>query len=134
MQTFFQIAAASAGLGCLIWSVISYFRITGFLRQCTETSGEVIRLERTKSDGQFASYDYAPVFQFQTASGKTMTVTSDVGSSPPGFSEGQSVLVRYDPTNPSDARIHTFLQTWGNCVIPGGVGVFFLGIVVAQLR
>jgi hypothetical protein len=132
-ETYIQAALAVVGIACLTWSVISYFRITKFLQRCTETRGEVIRLERTRGSGGFASYDYAPVFCFQTASGESITVTSDVASSPPGFAEGQSVRVRYDPTNPSDAKIHTFLQTWGDFVIPAAVGVIFLGVLAVKV-
>jgi hypothetical protein len=34
--------------------------------------------------------------------------------------------VRYDPENPENARIHTFLQTWGSVVISGIVGAVFV--------
>ena len=134
MQTYLQFAGIAIGVGCLIWSVISYFRITSFLRQCTETRGEVIRLERTGSSGEFSGYDYAPVFQFQTVSEELVTVTSEISSSPAGFAVGQRVLVRYDPANPSDAKIHTIFQTWGDFVIPAAVGIIFLGVVAVQLN
>jgi hypothetical protein len=134
MQAYIQFALAPLGVGCLVWSAISYFRVTKFLRVCTETRGEVVRLERTRSSGEFASYAYAPVFQFQTGSGESVTVTSKIGSSPAGFRVGESVLVRYDPTNPRDAKIHTFLQTWGSSAIPAAIGVLFLGIVAVKLH
>lgn len=111
--------------------MISYFRIKKFIQRSIETSGEVIRLERSRGN---RGYDYAPVFCFQTASGETITVTSDVASSPPGFTEGESVRVRYDPINPSDAKIHSFLQTWGDCVIPAAVGIVFLIVIAVQLH
>jgi hypothetical protein len=134
METFTEFVIAPLGVCCLVWSVISYFRINRFLSHCIETRGEVIRLERTRSSGEFGSYDYAPVFQFQSANGDSITITSDVASSPAGFSEGQSVLVRYDPTNPSDAKIHSFFQTWGGCVIPAWVGIIFLAVTAFKLH
>jgi hypothetical protein len=54
------------------------------------------------------------------------TVTSDVGSSPAGFSIGDSVKVRYDPANPQIARIHSFFQTWGTPFLSGAVGLSFV--------
>jgi hypothetical protein len=134
METYIQFAEVAIGVGCLIWSGVSYFRITKFLQRCTETRGEVVRLERTGSGAGLGNYDYAPVFCFETASGESITVTSEVGSNPPGFTEGQSVRVRYDPSNPSDARIHSFLQTWGEFVIPVIVGIFFLGVVASEVH
>jgi hypothetical protein len=129
MDTYIQAAVAAVGVACLVWSVISYFRIAKFLQRCTETRGEVIRLERTQGT---RGYDYAPVFSFQTASGESITVTSDISSSPADFTEGDSVRVQYDPANPSDAKIHSFLQTWGDCVIPAAVGVILLDVIAFQ--
>jgi len=134
MENLLEFVIAPVGVCCLVWSVISYFRITRFLSHSIETRGEVIRLERTGSGGEFSSHDYAPVFQFQTAKGDSITITSDIASSPPSFSEGQSVLIRYDPTNPSDAKIHSFFQTWGGCVIPAWVGILFLVITAFKLH
>ncbi|MGA2847881.1 MAG: DUF3592 domain-containing protein [Terracidiphilus sp.] len=134
MESLVEFVIATLGVCCLVWSVISYFRISRFLSQCIETRGEVIRLERSGSGGGLGSYEYAPVFQFRTASGESITVTSDVASSPPGFSEGQAVRVRYDPTNPSDAKIHSFFQTWGGCVIPAWVGIIFLVVTAFKLH
>jgi hypothetical protein len=134
METYIQFVLAPLGIGCVIWSAISYIRINRFLRECIETRGEVIRLERSTGSAEFGGTDYAPVFQFQTASGESITVTSDVAGTPAGFTVGQSVRVRYDPTKPSDAKIHTFFQTWGGCVIPAWVGLFFLGFVVAHMH
>ena len=131
MDPYIQATVAVIGIACLIWSVISYFRITRFVQRSLETSGEVIRLERTRGN---RGYDYAPVFSFQTASGESITVTSDISSSPAGFTEGESIRVRYDPANPSDAKIHSFIQTWGDCVIPAAVGIIFLSVIAIQLH
>jgi len=108
----------------LVFSLVSAVRTKGFIRRSVEVTGEVVRLERS-SGARFGSYDYAPVFSFTAADGNTYTVTSDVSSSPPGFREGESVRVRYDPDNPENARIHSFFQTWGVAVISGAVGVAF---------
>jgi hypothetical protein len=132
MSTYIQYGIAVIGVVSIIYSVFSYIRIRRFLSRCTETRGEVIRLERTRSSGEFASYDYAPVFQFQTSGGESVTVTSNMSSSPAGFDVGQRVLVRYDPANPSDAKIHTLFQTWGGFALPLAIGVFFLFVVGEQ--
>ena len=134
MQPYVLLGAAAVGIGCLTWSVISLFRIRNFLRRCTETRGEVVRLERSSGGGRFADYDYAPVFCFQTATGESVTVTSDIASSPPGFTEGQPVRVLYDPANPSEAKIHSFFQTWGDFLIPAWVGIIFLVVAAIKLH
>jgi len=134
MRTYLLLGAAAVGIGCLIWSVISLFRISSFLRRCTETRGEVVRLERSSGSGRFADYDCAPVFRFLTAAGESVTVTSDIASSPPGFTEGQPVRVLYDPANPSEAKIHSFFQTWGDFLIPAWVGIIFLIVAASKLH
>ena len=110
----------------LVFSIVSIFRTRSFIRRSSEVIGEVIRLERSKTRDRYG-YEYAPVFSFTTEGGKSCTVTSDVSSSPPGFSVGESVRVRYDPANPENARIHSFFQTWGIAVISGAVGLAFIG-------
>jgi hypothetical protein len=98
------------------------------MRRSVEVTGEVVRLDRSEGDRQFASYVYAPVFSFTAADGKAHTVVSDISSSPPDFSVGESVRVRYDPANPEKARIHSFFQIWGTTVISGAMGVGFAGV------
>ena len=111
---------------CLLaFAAISVVRTEAFLRGSVEVSGEVIRLERSKDRGQYA-YTYAPVFSFTTSDGETYTVISGISSSPPSFSVGEPVRVRYTPANPADARIHSFFQTWGKTVISGAIGVAFV--------
>jgi hypothetical protein len=110
----------------LAYSLVSTFRTRDFIRRSVEVTGEVIRLERSVDRGGSASYiEYAPVFSFTVADGNAYTVISKISSSPADFNVGESVRVRYDPTNPQDARIHTFLQTWGAAVIFGVIGIGF---------
>jgi len=83
-------------------------------------------LERSKERDQ-DGYTYAPVFSFTAEEGRAYTVISETYSSSPGFRVGESVRVRYDPSNPQNARIHSFFQTWGGAIIFGVVGVGFVG-------
>lgn len=115
---------AVAGPVLIVYAVFAYIRTRYFVRHCAETTGEVIRLERSKYPDEFG-YSYAPVFSFTAANGQSYTVTSDVSSSPANFTEDEQVRVRYDPFNPSDARIDSFFQTWGGAVISCAVGLGF---------
>jgi hypothetical protein len=114
-----------AGPCMLVFSLVSIVRTKSFLLRSVEVTGEIIRLQRSEDCDRYG-YTYAPVFSFNAAGGETYTVTSDVSSTLPGFSVGESVRVRYDPTNPEDARIHSLFQTWGVGIISGAVGVFFV--------
>jgi hypothetical protein len=113
---------------CLIFSsLVSAVRTKKFLDSSFEVNGEVIRLERSATRDRYG-YTYAPVFSFTAANGMTYTVTSDISSSPPSFTAGDFVRVRYDPTNPGNARIHSFFQTWGTAAVLGGAGAIFLAV------
>ena len=67
-----------------------------------------------------------PVFRF-TVDGREVEVQSDVGRSPPSQRVGETVLVLYDPADPSHARIAGWAHSGAfAAVILIGVGVGFL--------
>jgi hypothetical protein len=131
--TIIDLLLLIVGPVAFIFAMVSYVRTVRFLRWSTEVAGEVVRLERSKDRDRYG-YSYAPVFSFHAADGNEYTVTSNVGSSPPGFSVGESVRVRYDPANPEDARIHTFFQIWGVAIVFAAAGIMFFGIALYMLR
>ncbi|MGA3371763.1 MAG: DUF3592 domain-containing protein [Terracidiphilus sp.] len=111
---------------CLIvCSFICFFLTRSFLLRSIEVEGKILRLERSKDYYEFG-HTFAPVFTFAAVDGTKYTVTSNVGSDPPGFTEGQSVRVRYKPECPENARINTFFQIWGTVIGFGYAGMFCL--------
>jgi len=108
----------------VFYSIVSTMRTRFFIRRSVEVSGEVVRLERSRSRGRYG-FTYAPVFTFSTESGEIYTVESDVGTSPACFDVGDPVRVRYDPAHPDSAKINTFFQTWGTAAIYAAVGLGF---------
>jgi len=131
-DTFLSYLFLLIGPCALVYSIVSTIQIKGFIRRSSEVTGEVVRLERSIDRGRYG-YTYAPVFTFTTIEGVEYTVTSEVGSSPAGFSVGDSVRVRYDLANPQNARIHSFFQTWGVPVLSGLVGLVFIGVACNML-
>jgi hypothetical protein len=125
-----DIALVAGGVCGIVWSVIAGFRTSNFIKRAIETAGEVIDLQKSRGSGQFGNYDYAPIFRFATAEGKSYTITSKVGSSPPGFNVGERVRVRYDATDPENARIETAFQTWGETIIPMVIGIALIGFAI----
>ena len=125
-ETFLNCIFLVVGPCAAVYSVVSFVQTRRFILRSVEVDGEVVRLERSKDRGRYG-YTYAPVFSFTAADGGSYTVTSDVGSSPAGFDVSDRVRVRYDPSNPNSARIHTFFQTWAGSAISAGVGVLFTG-------
>ncbi len=135
LKRMIDLLLVSIGPCLLVYSVVSFFRTRSFISGSTETNGEIIRLEHSEEGmGTGSAYNrYTPVFSFTAADGENYTVTSGVSSSSADFIVGDSVRVRYDPANPQNAKIHTFLQTWGTVVTLGAVGAGFVAFGCWQL-
>ncbi|MFL5346469.1 MAG: DUF3592 domain-containing protein, partial [Hyalangium sp.] len=69
---------------------------------------------------------YYPVLRYRTQAGATQEVVSNVGSNPPRYKEGDSLVVLYDPAQPDNMRIHTVFNVWAFPLLLGGIGVVFL--------
>ncbi len=83
--------------------------------------------------GATGSWLRFPVVQYDTADGRSITFTSRTGTSPSPYKLGRQVPVLYDPANPRDARINTFMMTR---LLPGcfvAFGAFFVVLSVAIL-
>lgn len=78
-------------------------------RMTTTEGGIVDLLPERDSDGDTL---YRPVFRFMTAGGQAYEVKSDMRSNPPSFELEQRVPVRYDPANPSQAKLDTVFENW----------------------
>jgi len=76
-------------------------------------------------DSDSDSDTYHPHVRFVTARGEAVEFTSSVGSNPAGFDIGEHVIVLYDPSNPQDARIDSFVQLWFVPLIVGFFGLVF---------
>jgi Protein of unknown function (DUF3592) len=125
LDTLLDYVFLIVGSCAVVYSLVSIAQTSAFIRRSVEVDGEVIQLERSQDRDRYG-YTYAPVFTFTAMDGSMHTVTSDVGSSPPGFSIGDSVRVRYDPANPENARIHSFVQIWGSPILSGVIAVCFI--------
>ena len=95
-------------VGLLAWVLRKGRRLSGWSR----AAGTVIAM---RSSGRRC---LAPVVRFHSADGSEFTHASNTGTSPPGFSVGEAVVVLYDPADPSRAVIPTFFQLWfGECFV-----------------
>jgi hypothetical protein len=133
----FGIIFLAAGMGLLGVAGFFTFRTLRFLGRSVNAEGTITALVQiTRSnddqDGGNARITYAPQFSFTDAKGETVTVTSNISSSPPAFDVGDSVGVLYLPDDPEQARIDSFWQLWGVALITGGIGTMFLGFVLAM--
>lgn len=111
-----------------------YQSTLSFIDTASVTEGEVIDLVRkestsssTNSSGRTRSSSFAPLFRFQTASGQAIEVISGLSSNPPSHRPGDRVRIFYDPNDPYNARIDSFMDLHFMAVLLAGMGtVFFL--------
>lgn len=123
------------GLGMLGGAIYLYFDVRHAIAVAAVADGRVIAIEESRdSDGD---YTYYPRVRFHAGTGQQIEFTGDVGSNPSGFAVGEAVRVCYDPSNPDDARIDTFMQLWFMPLLLGGIGTLFSlmggGIVISAM-
>lgn len=130
------------GLGFLIGSGIAFLSTKSFIRTAIETEGVVIELEYRESrdsDGSI-SRAYYPVVEFTPeGAGERIRFTSNTGSNPPAYREGDPIAVLYQPNNYYKVRIKSFFGLWGLSVIFlfmgavfGGIGGAFLAFIMVK--
>jgi hypothetical protein len=118
----FVVVGAVLGVGALFALV----RTRRFLAQAYEAAAEVVGLQQRLGTNQERAY--YPVLRYRTQGGTTHEVVSSVGSNPPRYQEGDRLSVLYDPENPENMRIHSFLNVWAFPLILGVTCVIFLGV------
>lgn len=125
---------ASVGLLFATIAAIVLVATSGFLSDAERTDGTVVDLESRistsrDSDGYRRERElWYPTVEFITPDGQTVTFASSSGSSPPSHEVGDQVEVAYDPGDPSDARIASFVSLYLLPTIFGGLGVLLLGV------
>jgi hypothetical protein len=74
---------------------------------------------------------YCPVVDFSTATGQIVRFQSDFGTMPASHQVGQSVAVRYDPTDPQKAEVDSATANWfvPGCTIAMGLMFLVMGLV-----
>lgn len=90
------------------WGVLAFRAQRRFLGKALRATGVVqsLKKERMKS-----STVYFPVIRFTTASGATVTATSQSSKSS-GYPIGQPIKVLYDPDEPENLEIDAFWSRW----------------------
>jgi hypothetical protein len=98
----------------------------GFQASAERADGTVVALtERTSTNSSGRrSTEWYPTVEF-TVDGRVYSFDSSVGTNPPGYTEGDTVSVAYDPDDPSDAQIATFWSAYLAPMIIGGIGIIF---------
>lgn len=128
---------AAVSLILIIIAGVLVLRTRTFIADSVTATGTVIEMVPRQScdrdeDGHAVDCDwvYAPRIRFTAADGREITFTSTTASSPPSYTEGDPVPVRYPPGKPAAARIDSYAGLWLAPTIVGGIGVFFAAFAV----
>lgn len=96
-----------------------YNEINDLRGHALHAPGVVVELEMGSG-----SSVYHPVVEFRKQDGSVHTFTSDYGSYPPAYAQGEKVEVLYDPADPKRAEINDH-SLWLPVMIVGGLGALF---------
>lgn len=130
--------AASAKVVGIVFAIIgTIFSAVGFgfawsswslLSVAERTEGTVIRMvARQRGAHNRNRGGAAPVVEFHVA-GERHEYHSKLSTSPPQFSVGEKVTILYDPKNPRDAGIDSFVTLWLFPTVFGGIGAVMLTV------
>ena len=122
----FTLVFGLVGLGMLIGAFFAISSTLSFRSSSKTGEGVVVELAESRDDK--GSTMYKPVVEWTSPDGKKHGFTGSVASSPPSYSRGEKVNVRFDPANPERARIDSFMENWFVALILGLMGSIFTAI------
>jgi uncharacterized Tic20 family protein len=105
-----------------------YMSTSSFLNKAENTHGTVLEVvERRTSDGTM----YYPVYSFVDVYGTKHKIYSKSGSYPPQYDVGDTISILYDPENPKEIKMDSFLSLWMGTIVAGVLGIipFLIGAV-----
>jgi Protein of unknown function (DUF3592) len=119
------------GLLVLIGGAVTAVKQSRQFAARTAATGKVVGLvKRVFKPGSAGSY--CPVVEFMAANGEAVRFESDFGTMPASHRVGQSIAVRYDPADPTQAEIDSPASRWlaPGCMIVMGLGFLGLGLAL----
>jgi hypothetical protein len=85
-----------------------------------------------------ANDNQKPIVEFRTREGQRLRVEGSISASPTPYRVGEPIGVFYDPANPSDALIDSFIERWFLTLLFGGFATAFaaigIGFAIAAFR
>jgi hypothetical protein len=118
------------GVAVLIGGVVAAVKQSRESANAAVATGTVVDLvSRVISPGSGGVY--CPVIEFSTATGQPVRFESEFGTMPASHRVGQSVSVRYDPTDVHKAEVDSASSRWlvPGCMVGMGLGFLGMGIV-----
>ncbi len=132
---WFGCAGVIIGLFLSVMAFFVYSSDENFVKIAKHAPGTVVNLVETinnnnnNSSTSTPTISYFPVVSFKVNE-HDYTFTSNSGSNPPQYQQGQSVDVMYDPQNPLNADINSGSTQWFGVIIFAVLGVSFAGFGV----
>jgi hypothetical protein len=111
------------GLGMLVGSFFIYRHTSSFLKVAKKSQGVVIKLVPKR--GSKGSTTYSPMIKFKTQKGDEFSFVGNTSSNPPSYHRGDKVDIFYNPQNPKNAKISSFVSLWLLPLILFGMGSVF---------
>jgi hypothetical protein len=116
------------GVPFLVIGGLELAKVAQWVERSARVTGTVVDNVRVPFGADALAY--VPVVEFVTlAEREPVRFTDAIGSDPWQFEVGAQVEVLYDPANPADARVRTWMRLWfmpallvGAGVLPGAVG------------
>jgi hypothetical protein len=126
---FTRIFVSIFGLVGLVFLTVAFFSVRAELKfraGAVRVPGTVVDLAPTS--GSKGGTLYKPVFEFTDNNDVARRVTGSVASNPPSHRRGEAVTVLYQPANPEEAHLDSFMEAWFLPMIFGGLGSVFTAI------
>ncbi len=140
MTTLLSAMTVLAGVVLLVLAVSIFFRQRKRIATWELAQGEVTELIPVRAQGEYLwtktekgmkvrrKYRYRPVVRFKPHKGRTVTFTSGPSSRPAPYAAGDKVKVFYNPDNPAEAQINSFVTLWFSTLMLAFFGLFCLGM------
>ncbi len=115
------------GAGFAVWTLV-------FLNRSEVAAGTVLRLDdEGLADRRSGARMTRPIIRFTTAAGARIEFAHRFASTPPAYTVGESVMVRYDPAAPASARIDSPVSLWLLPGLFGGLGAIFGAVALVLI-
>ncbi len=139
MPRWFGAIFLTVGLLCLTVAGFVYRHARVFAAHAERAEGQVVDVTRRLARPGERTGTYSSVFRFTTRDGRTAEVSTGVRSTSARHREGQKVKVLYDPRDPQEAVIDSFLDRYFLLIVLVPIGLGFTavgapGLVVIALR
>lgn len=130
------------GLFVLGLGVYAFFRQRTRLAEGSVAIGIVTDLIPVRAEGEFVvtrgaegtqiekKYRYRPEIRFKTHAGRTIDFVAPIATRPSRYAIGDEVEVLYNPENPNEVQINSFLHLWFATLMLVGFGFLIAGMGV----